>query len=168
MTKKEKELLTKVLCEQLPYGVQVEIEGYHSGILKGIEGDTVSTDIGINYPLRKVRPYLRPLSSMTEEEVKELIKVQILSKYGKEGSYCCLNNIKSIEKIHFYSGSNEWFCVVTFNTIDGEYNVYFAIRKVTWETTINEIDWLNKYHFDYRGLIEKDLAIAAVGNNNPY
>jgi hypothetical protein len=23
------------------------------------------------------------------------------------------------------------------------------------------IDWLNKYHFDYRGLIEKGLAIEA-------
>lgn len=26
-------------------------------------------------------------------------------------------------------------------------------------------DWLNKKHFDYRGLIEKDLAIDATGKN---
>ena len=26
-------------------------------------------------------------------------------------------------------------------------------------------DWLNKYHFDYRGLIEKGLAIDATGLN---
>ncbi len=29
----------------------------------------------------------------------------------------------------------------------------------------NHIDWLNKNHFDYRGLIEKSLAIDATGLN---
>lgn len=29
----------------------------------------------------------------------------------------------------------------------------------------NHIDWLNKNHFDYRGLIEKGLAIDATGLN---
>ena len=29
--------------------------------------------------------------------------------------------------------------------------------------TYNYIDWLNKNHFDYRGLIEKGLAIDATG-----
>ena len=33
----------------------------------------------------------------------------------------------------------------------------------TVETTIEGIDWLNKNHFDYRGLIEKGLAIDATG-----
>ena len=32
-------------------------------------------------------------------------------------------------------------------------------------TTYNYIDWLNKNHFDYRGLIEKGLAIDATGLN---
>ena len=30
------------------------------------------------------------------------------------------------------------------------------------------IDWLNAHHFDYRGLIEKGLAIAVTPENNPY
>ena len=30
------------------------------------------------------------------------------------------------------------------------------------------IDWLNAHHFDYRGLIEKGLAIAVTEENNPY
>lgn len=30
------------------------------------------------------------------------------------------------------------------------------------------IDWLNKHHFDYRGLIKKGLAIAVTEENNPY
>ena len=29
-------------------------------------------------------------------------------------------------------------------------------------------DWLNKYHFDYRGLIPKGLAIEVTKDNNPY
>ena len=35
----------------------------------------------------------------------------------------------------------------------------------TVETTVEGIDWLNKNHFDYRGLIEKGLAIDANGLN---
>lgn len=31
--------------------------------------------------------------------------------------------------------------------------------------TYNYIDWLNKNHFDYRGLIEKGLALDATGLN---
>jgi hypothetical protein len=30
------------------------------------------------------------------------------------------------------------------------------------------LDWLNAHHFDYRGLIEKGLAIAVNESNNPY
>ena len=30
------------------------------------------------------------------------------------------------------------------------------------------IDWLNAHHFDYRGLIKKNLAIAVTPENNPY
>lgn len=31
-----------------------------------------------------------------------------------------------------------------------------------------QIDWLNAHHFDYRGLIEKGLAIEVTKENNPY
>lgn len=30
------------------------------------------------------------------------------------------------------------------------------------------IDWLDEHHIDYRGLIEKGLAIAVTTENNPY
>jgi hypothetical protein len=32
----------------------------------------------------------------------------------------------------------------------------------------DRIDWLNAHHFDYRGLIEKGLAIEVTEENNPY
>ena len=36
------------------------------------------------------------------------------------------------------------------------------------ELSINQYDWLNAHHFDYRGLIPKDLAIAVTKENNLY
>lgn len=32
----------------------------------------------------------------------------------------------------------------------------------------SDTDWLNAHHFDYRGLIEKGLAIEVTEENNPY
>lgn len=76
MTQEEKQLLLQDLSARLPYRVQVEIQGFYSGVLRGIDNGTVSTDRGINYPLRYVKPYLRPMSSMTEEEDKEFALLQ--------------------------------------------------------------------------------------------
>lgn len=39
------------------------------------------------------------------------------------------------------------------------------ITRVYYHNTIESIDWLNKNYFDYRGLIEKGLAIDATGLN---
>ena len=40
------------------------------------------------------------------------------------------------------------------HTLSSDYNI-----------TYNTVDWLNKNHFDYRGLIEKGLALDATGLN---
>lgn len=42
------------------------------------------------------------------------------------------------------------------------------LREIQYYATSNTVDWLNKHHFDYRGLIEKGLAIAITEENNPY
>ena len=41
---------------------------------------------------------------------------------------------------------------------------YFSDDSCMCEAT----DWLNAHHFDYRGLIEKGLAIEVTEENNPY
>lgn len=47
-----------------------------------------------------------------------------------------------------------------------EYNNTFTfLNKFTYVPTPESFDWLNAHHFDYRGLIEKDLAIDATGMN---
>lgn len=84
MTQEEKELLLKDLCARLPYGVQVFVEHdkYAQATLLGVDIKQFSIVFGGNnwssgcniegHHIEKykqlVKPYLRPISSMTEEE----------------------------------------------------------------------------------------------------
>lgn len=54
-------------------------------------------------------------------------------------------------------GINDYF--------DFEINPDWGEYFVELGDTIDFINWLNKNHFDYRGLIEKDLALDATGLN---
>lgn len=135
MAQEDKRLLLRDLCARLPYKVFVMVEGYHIDKIKGIDGDVISTDRGINYPLRLVKPYLRPMSSMTDEERLDMTK-----------------EIKGLKIQYFASSPWEWS----------------VCGLVTPNTLIQVVDWLNAHHFDYRGLIEKGLAIEVTPENNPY
>lgn len=66
MSKEEKELLLQDLCARLPYGVIVDVNFYNK--TKGLSCDLLKDFI---IDEKSVRPYLRPMSSMTEEEVIE-------------------------------------------------------------------------------------------------
>ena len=82
MTQKDKELLLKDLCARLPYGVKVQRLYYWGGKVKENNGTLELNDLDdfinqSNYTIKKlgyeyVKPYLRPMSSMTEEEKKEV------------------------------------------------------------------------------------------------
>lgn len=88
MTQEDKQLLLKDLCARLPYGVMCHIKGDDTNTsrkLSRIEVDELEgnlldfwTDredyLSIQVYLSDVKPYLRPMSSMTEEEKEELIK----------------------------------------------------------------------------------------------
>ena len=142
MTKEEKELLLKDLCARLPYGIKL---GFYDSATKqtyvctlsGLEPEEeeeeeeeekgpiiAKTENGCFYMLAgNVKPYLFPLSSMSEEQQQEfdqLIKLEL--------------KVINDEIPHTQ--------VTTF-----------------------EVDFYNKNHFDYRGLIEKGLAIDATGLN---
>lgn len=121
MTQEDKHILLVDLCSRLPYGTICEdIYGnlgtlldlapkLNSVTLKISElGSTWTTDID------KVKPYLRPMSSMDGAEVLEYISLK--------------------ESIVASDGTTYFF------------------------ETDKSIDWLNENHFDYRGLIEKNLA----------
>ena len=65
MTQKDKQLLLKDLCARLPYGARVFVPGFSvNEELKTKHIDAVINDYGI-------KPYLRPMSSMTEDEWKK-------------------------------------------------------------------------------------------------
>jgi hypothetical protein len=125
MTQQEKDLLLKDLCARLPYDVKVEFNCIITSpaILKGIDKDFIECDIAV-CELEDVKPYLFPMSSMTEEQKKEF-------------------NTKSFE--------------LQLKVIDDEI--------MHEKATEFEVDFYNKYHLDWRGLIPMGLAIDATGLN---
>ena len=68
MTQNDKELLLKDLCSRLPYGIFVYDE---------IDNKSIYT-ISYHPHIDNCKPYLRSLSSMTEEECKELGKLSAI------------------------------------------------------------------------------------------
>lgn len=67
MTQEQKDKLFKYLCEALPYGVMVNYGGYEGCDYK------LTLTILQDFPIEDLKPYLRPMSSMTEEEKYDYI-----------------------------------------------------------------------------------------------
>ena len=78
MTQENKELLLKDLCSRLPYGVILEHEGNLSKLdtifmcdFISISSTSMDNKLSYNLNLDEVKPYLYPLSSMTDEQEEE-------------------------------------------------------------------------------------------------
>ena len=131
MIQEDRELLLKDLCARLGtnlvcsiYRTDDEGVGYRDEILHGYcKGDIwyefyFRKDCSISIDsVSKIKPYLFPISSMTDEQEEEYQYI-----------------------------TERWM-----------YDPSYSIG--------DSIDWLNKNHFDYRGLIEKGLAIDATELN---
>jgi hypothetical protein len=126
MTQEEKELLLKDLCARLPYGVKIQT-WYGEIITSDLNTFPYSTEEmdkeGMWGQLNNFKPYLRPMSSMTEDEKK---KIQALYHENTQNVF---KDPDEVRGYRFYD--------------------------------ISVVDWLNENHFDYRGLIEKGLALEA-------
>ena len=72
MTQEHKELLLKDLCGRLPYGVKISVNDKVE-TLQGIDilDNVVEYDSFLSSDIEEVKPYLFPLSSMTDEQKKE-------------------------------------------------------------------------------------------------
>lgn len=76
MTKEDKELLLRDLCARLPYGVKIRIEypflkeeEWHPEVLYGLDLQRLCiANTSIRLEEIKFKPYLFPLSSMTDEQ----------------------------------------------------------------------------------------------------
>jgi hypothetical protein len=144
MIQKEKELLLRDLCSRLPYNPLVEYEGEDYNVLGIAHGRLVlckplmSHTLNENPRIEEIKPYLFPLSSMTEEQAMELFKLFGISLVDSD--YIKINECTGI--------------------------TFFLNKGFDVETHLDKlIDWLNKNHFDWRGLIPMGLAIDATGLN---
>ena len=124
MTQEDKDLLIKDVSARLPYGIicRFTISTHEYRDVK-ITSENIEW-FNNNVDFFDLKPYLRPLSSMTEEEEKEYADID-------NRSYSCPKDYAHIP-------------------------------------ASDRIDWLNKHFFDYRGLIEKELAIKVTEKDNPY
>lgn len=152
MTQEEKQLLLQDLCGRLPYGVKAKIteEGvlsYDSGIGVIVGKEHVDNEIFIlqckndSWCLTAISefvPYLRPMSSMTEKELNECV---------------CQSGIKDIE-------CPNWQDITKEKQFEARLNHAITV----FLTDSNNVDWLNSHYFDYRGLIERGLALEAPEN----
>ena len=74
MTQENKDLLLKDLCARLPYSVKIQIVSSTLNTLYCNRYDAVLSKDNLFRAFEQdtiIRPYLRPMSSMTEEERKE-------------------------------------------------------------------------------------------------
>ena len=88
MTQEEKQLLLKDLCSRLPYELWVKYDnndyiatGYGHGRVSLLTS-MFSSAVGPCPLIEEVKPYLRPMSSMTEEEENELTSIAVLGGYN--------------------------------------------------------------------------------------
>lgn len=156
MTQEEKQLLLKDLCARLPYGVVCKIsytfnnettnwedvESTCDDIITRINFDTkeVFSDWLSEYSsIDDVKPYLRLMSSMAEEEKEELCRLCDFEKSYDDRDYFTHYGIEVISE----------YCV------DG--------KKIP-ESVINYsvIDFFYEHHLDWRGLIPMGLALEAL------
>lgn len=92
MTQKDRELLLRDLCARLPYGVIV-LTPNGSGHVCEINFTIFGYEFGVNinpiirdtFSINDVKPYLFPLSSMTEEQEEEYCQLQQRVIYNSKG-----------------------------------------------------------------------------------
>ena len=144
MKQEDKDLLIQDLCARLPYGVKCKV-AYNSSVINDADATLYGMDkdgflmfdeIDGDHREFLCKPYLFPLSSITEEQYNSLHELGILDNCS-----------------HSYEYVNPHIHGVSF--IFKEFKTY----------SLELIEWLNKNHFDYRGLIPKGLAIDCTNLN---
>lgn len=151
MTPEDKELLLKDLCARLPYGVKVK-----ATYLSFSEDKLETQDINLTYynvgyldnHWIEAKPYLRPMSSMTDEELKEFGRLKHRDNEDWEivEMWVVKHDFLNIKCRHKHHEDSTWV---------------FQVSRTEPLRSWKGIDWLNAHHFDYRGLIPMGLALEA-------
>lgn len=151
MEQSDKDLLIKDLCARLPYGVKLKVEHFDNPL--SFVGYNTCFEIIVDgmtpIPVEVCKPYLFPMSSMTEELVKEFDSLTESVRIDGIKGFVCDGYVTPT------------ICCKEVMDFNGDcYNV---------DTTLDDylicIDWLNAQHFDFRNLIDRKLAIDATNLN---
>lgn len=137
MTQEEKNILLKDLSARLPYHPTVKIYNDSWEGCKIGEFDNLLYYHHVEAFLCdriKIKPYLRPIASMTEEEVGQLFHILKINE----------------------ENAKEWIKVNDIGII----RLFTEEGKDFYEIA-EAMDYLHSIHIDYRRLIEKGLAIEA-------
>ena len=106
MVQNEKDLLLKDLCYRLPYGVKAQVYNHWRD---DIQDETITIEnlhqLIETFSIKDIKPYLFPLSSMTEDQKNEYYSiVNYISsddtENWKEGEFIYVDQFSSL--IHFY------------------------------------------------------------------
>jgi hypothetical protein len=149
MTENQEKLLLKDLSSRLPYGVKLQVSSWDDEKMEYVDKvDTlysISSDNHVrtssedrDFYIDEVKPYLFPMSRMTKEQLEEL--EELCDMYTPDDDY----------NPYAYLGIK----VLYKHVLDDGY---------TFKFKTDVIDWFNKNHIDYRGLIDMGLAIDATG-----
>lgn len=140
MTQEEKDLLLKDLCARLPYGVKVESVFINPDTKEhkscGIEVFNATSLLMIRDGLGEFKPYLFPLSNMTEEQYKE---------WGDLAG-------EPLDEILTRNAKDEIMSTL-------EHHLLIA------KSLTDSVNYCYKNHFDINGLIPMDLANDATNLN---
>lgn len=145
METREYSLLEKEICARLPYNlkVQYKLPNYQTNEFDTEEGIAFCVNLGMglvdihgggidyNISIHKVKPILRPISSMTKEECDTLF--EILNINEDAGDWLKINDINAIR-------------LFTQNGKD-----FYEIAQA--------LNYLHSIQIDYNGLIEEGLAV---------
>ena len=103
MKQENKELLFRDLCARVPYGVKVQYMNNIFVIDYVSSYEEVKLDTSDNWTVgvSEVKPYLFPLSSMTEEQTKELINLINTGQNDNNEFMRTLCRIEFYHKHHF-------------------------------------------------------------------
>lgn len=112
MTQEDRELLLKDLCARLPYGVKVNDDIHGDFTLIGLTKERILTTCEVegchnDFPIENIKPYLFPLSSMTESQYDfwrgawfpDLLTTTDVY-YPESEKYLALSHVKSLNWLY--------------------------------------------------------------------
>ena len=151
MTQEEKDLLLKDLCARLPYGVKCKVVDFPTHGLGGDNDKNVWSIASIIY---------YPPESEQHENVHTI-------HYYPDGRVMHIYpQIDEIKPYLFPISSMTKEQKEEFNTRSLELQLKVIDDEIMYEkATEFEVDFYNKHHLDWRGLIPKGLALDATNLN---